>query len=84
MESLSDLAVIAAVLAVFCLIIYRIIYNIYLHPLSHIPGPKRATFSSLWEFYHDVVRGGRYLWEIEKMHQKYGTARYLPSIQQYD
>ena len=53
-----------AIFGAFCLIFYRIIYNIYLHPLSHIPGPKIATCSSLWKFYHDVVRGGRYLWEI--------------------
>jgi hypothetical protein len=73
-----------AIFGAFCLIFYRIIYNIYLHPLSHIPGSKIATCSSLFEFYHDVVRGGMYMWEIEKMHQKYGTVRQLPAKQQRD
>ncbi|EAW12902.1 cytochrome P450 [Aspergillus clavatus NRRL 1] len=49
-----------------------IVYRLFLHPLSRFPGPKLAAISSLPEFYHDVLRGGRYIWEIERMHEKYG------------
>nr|AVM39104.1 putative cytochrome P450 oxygenase [Trichoderma taxi] len=47
-------------------------YNIYLHPLRKIPGPKLAVIGPYLEFYHEVLRDGQYLWEIEKMHEKYG------------
>jgi hypothetical protein len=73
MGSLSGPVVYIAIFGAFCLIFYRIIYNVYLHPLSHIPGSKIATCSFLFKFYHDVVRGGMYMWEIEKMHQEYGA-----------
>jgi hypothetical protein len=26
----------------------------------------------LYEFYYDVVKGGKFIWQIEKMHEKYG------------
>lgn len=55
----------------------KAIYRLYWHPLSHIPGPKRAAISHLYEFYYDVIRGGTYLFEVEKMHQKYGTASFV-------
>lgn len=61
------------VLGAFCLwILLRSFYRIYLHPLSHIPGPKLAAISHAFEFYHDAIRQGMYIWEIEKMHEKYG------------
>ncbi|OAQ96764.1 hypothetical protein LLEC1_00638 [Akanthomyces lecanii] len=47
-------------------------YNIYLHPLRHIPGSKWAIIGSYLEFYHEVIRDGQYLWEMEKMHKKFG------------
>ncbi|KAJ0412970.1 cytochrome P450 [Aspergillus carlsbadensis] len=50
----------------------RTIYRLYFHPLSHIPGPKLAAATHLYEFYYDVWRSGRYLFEIEKMHRVYG------------
>lgn len=51
----------------------KAVYNISpLHPLSHVPGPKLAAATYLPEFYHDVVKTGRYSSEIRKMHQTYG------------
>ncbi|KAJ9197384.1 hypothetical protein DTO164E3_5817 [Paecilomyces variotii] len=49
-----------------------IIYRLYLSPLSRFPGPKIAAVTWLYEFYHDAIRGGQYVWEIEKMHLRYG------------
>ncbi|GAP88286.1 putative benzoate 4-monooxygenase cytochrome P450 [Rosellinia necatrix] len=63
----------ALTISVVCLwVLLRSLYRLFLHPLSHVPGPKLAAISHALEFYHDVVRGGMYIWEIEKMHQKYG------------
>lgn len=62
-------------------LVVRSFYRIFFHPLSHIPGPKLAAISHAYEFYHDAVRGGMYIWEIEKMHQKYGQLlRRLPQL----
>ncbi|KAI1811309.1 cytochrome P450 [Poronia punctata] len=53
-------------------LVVRTVYRLYFHPLSHIPGPKIAAVSHLYELYHDAIRGGMYIWEVEKMHKKYG------------
>ncbi|KAL2859085.1 cytochrome P450 [Aspergillus pseudodeflectus] len=50
----------------------KTIYRLYFHPLARFPGPRLTAATSLNEIYHDVFRGGKFLWEIEKMHEKYG------------
>jgi hypothetical protein len=50
----------------------RTIYRLWFHPLSKFPGPKLAAVSHLHEFYYDVIKGGTYIWQVEKMHKKYG------------
>ncbi len=50
-----------------------LIYRLCFHPLSRYPGPTLAAMSSWYEFYFDVVKRGRFLWEIEKMHEEYGA-----------
>ncbi|KAI0474825.1 putative cytochrome P450 [Xylaria cf. heliscus] len=62
--------VIATAFGVYLLFTW--IYNVYFHALAGFPGPKIAAASGLYEFYHDVVRGGQYLYKIEEMHRKYG------------
>ncbi|KAJ5726581.1 cytochrome P450 [Penicillium malachiteum] len=59
-------------LSVFAWTIYGAIWRLYLSPLAAFPGPKIVALTSWVEFYHDVVKKGTYMWEIEKMHQKYG------------
>ncbi|GKZ71882.1 hypothetical protein AnigIFM60653_001098 [Aspergillus niger] len=61
--------------ALIVLIVYlclRTIYRLALHPLRGIPGPKLAASTSLYEFYYDAVKGGKYIWEVERMHRQYG------------
>lgn len=48
------------------------IYRIYFSPLSHIPGPKLAAATILYEFYYDVILGGQYTFKIIKLHKTYG------------
>ncbi|KAF5861296.1 hypothetical protein ETB97_000412 [Aspergillus alliaceus] len=48
------------------------IYRLYFHPLSHIPGPKLAAITDGYEFYHNIIRGGLFIWELERLHEVYG------------
>jgi hypothetical protein len=48
-------------------------YNVFFHPLRHIPGPTLAAATYLPEFYYDVVKFGRYTKRIKQMHEQYGT-----------
>ena len=51
-----------------CLVIHRL----YLSPIAHIPGPKVAAVTQWYEIYFDVVKGGQFVFEIEKWHDRYG------------
>ncbi|KAL5001375.1 cytochrome P450 [Aspergillus recurvatus] len=52
----------------------RMLYNVSpLHPLSHIPGPKLAAATFLYEEWFDLVLGGMYTLKIKQMHEKYGS-----------
>ncbi|KAL4897326.1 cytochrome P450 [Aspergillus ambiguus] len=50
----------------------RSLYRLYFHPLSKFPGPKLAAITSGYEFYYNVIKRGMFIWEVEKLHQKYG------------
>jgi hypothetical protein len=67
-----EVTVTTFLLASLIFLTLRSIYRLWYHPLSHIPGPPLAAITHLYEAYHDIVRGGLYVWEIEKMHDKYG------------
>lgn len=71
-ERPSTAAVGTAVVVLAWYIICKCLYNLYFHPLSKFPGPKLAAIGFLYEFYYDVIKDGTYLWEIEKMHRRYG------------
>lgn len=49
------------------------VYRLYFSPLAKFPGPKLAALTLWYEFYYDVIKKGRYTWEIRRMHEKYGT-----------
>ncbi|KAF2824495.1 cytochrome P450 [Ophiobolus disseminans] len=56
--------------APIALLFIRIIYRIYLHPLSRIPGPLLAKITSLWLHYHAYV--GNEASVIHELHATYG------------
>lgn len=68
----------ALLFPIFILTIYLAVgalYRLYLSPLAKFPGPKLAALTFWYEFYYDVVKQGRYTWEIAKMHEHYGKNR---------
>ncbi|CAD6587386.1 MAG: hypothetical protein ASARMPREDX12_002831 [Alectoria sarmentosa] len=38
-----------------------------------IPGPKLAAATGWYEFYYDCLLAGKYIFEIERMHEVYGS-----------
>ena len=48
----------------------RFTYNIYFHPLSHIPGPRLWAATPI--FYAQSVRSGRYAQNLKGLHIRYG------------
>lgn len=72
-ECLNSLAIRVLGLAI-AYYIGRALYNVSpLHPLSHIPGPKLAAMTILYEFWFDFVKFGRFSMEIKRMHDVYGS-----------
>ncbi|OAT12006.1 benzoate 4-monooxygenase cytochrome P450 [Blastomyces gilchristii SLH14081] len=49
-----------------------VIYRLYFHPLSHIPGPRLAAATHLYNFYYNGICSGRLYLQIEKLHRIYG------------
>ncbi|KAI9727459.1 MAG: hypothetical protein M1828_006401 [Chrysothrix sp. TS-e1954] len=47
-------------------------YRLYLSPLAKFPGRKMSILTLWYEFYYQAIKGGKFIWEVEKMHQEYG------------
>ena len=50
------------------------IHRLYFSPIAKFPGPKFAALTLWYEFYYDVIKRGRYAFEIAEMHKKYGKS----------
>nr|D1MX85.1 RecName: Full=Fusicoccadiene C-8 hydroxylase; AltName: Full=Brassicicene C biosynthetic gene cluster protein 1; AltName: Full=Cytochrome P450 monooxygenase bsc1 [Alternaria brassicicola]BAI52800.1 fusicoccadiene C-8 hydroxylase [Alternaria brassicicola] len=49
-----------------------VFYRLFRHPLAKFPGPRIAAATYLYEIAFDYFGNGAYLFEIERMHHKYG------------
>jgi len=47
-------------------------YRLFFSPLAKFPGPKLAAATGLYEFYFNFVKNGKYVFEIERLHNIYG------------
>jgi hypothetical protein len=50
----------------------KVIYRLYLSPLSKVPGPKLAAITQGYEMYYDLIEKARFPWHIEALHKVYG------------
>lgn len=50
----------------------KVIYRLYLHPLSHFPGPKLAAATYLYGAYYDVVEEAQFVFKLGALHDAYG------------
>ncbi|PWY70840.1 putative benzoate 4-monooxygenase cytochrome P450 [Aspergillus sclerotioniger CBS 115572] len=50
----------------------KIFYRLYFHPLRHIPGPRLAAITHLYDFYYNVYHEGKLIFQIEELHKIYG------------
>ena len=73
MEFLSINSLLLALVAVSVHCISLAVYRLYLSPLAKFPGPKLAAVTLWYEFYYDVIKRGRYTWQIAKLHERYGV-----------
>ncbi|KAF2259791.1 cytochrome protein [Lojkania enalia] len=65
----------AFLLALVALVLYNIglvIYRLFFSPLARFPGPKITAITGWVEVYWDVVKGGQFIFQIEKWHEQYG------------
>jgi cytochrome P450 len=61
---------ISILLGVFAVFVSIIVYRVYLHPLSHVPGPFIAKFTHGWQNYKYIK--GAWFQTILDVHEKYG------------
>lgn len=54
-------------------LIYLALYRLFWSPLAHIPGPLLPALTYWYEFYFDVIQTGKYVFEIERLHEIYGN-----------
>lgn len=54
-------------------VVTLVFYRLYFSPLAKFPGPKLAAATLWYEFYFDVVKRGRYTWNIADLHTEYGA-----------
>ncbi|KAF8656407.1 hypothetical protein AX16_002552 [Volvariella volvacea WC 439] len=46
--------------------------RLYFHQLSHIPGPKIAITTDLYWIYHELIRDGKRIEVLKRLHEEYG------------
>lgn len=63
------LSALGASIIYLCFITY---YRLFLRPISKFPGPKLAAATFWYEFYYDIVLGGKYIWKIKALHEQFG------------
>ena len=73
LESSSGVLAIAITLCLLY-ILTGALYRASIHPLAEFPGPRLAALTSWYEFYHNCFKRGRFTWDIQRLHERYGQS----------
>jgi hypothetical protein len=65
-----DTRIFVAILIPIAIYLARILYRIYLHPLSKFPGPSGAAYSTRWLY--NLSEQGDVEAKLQELHKKYG------------
>lgn len=68
----ASTAALGAIAAAAIYLTAKVIYRLYLHPLSRFPGPKLAAATYLYGAYYDVVEEAQFVFKLDAMHDTYG------------
>ncbi|KAH9056807.1 PAH-inducible cytochrome P450 monooxygenase PC-PAH 5 [Lactarius vividus] len=69
-----------ALAAILSLSVWRIVYNLYFHPLSYFPAPKLAACSKPWLAYRELIKGESLSDLRAQLHRQYGEIiRWVPN-----
>lgn len=52
---------------------YLAVKRLVFSPIARFPGPKLAALTRWYELFYDAILPGRFNWQIDKLHEKYGT-----------
>lgn len=64
----------ASIVTILLYNIFLSLYRLFFHPLAKFPGPRLAAATGWYEFYHDIVHRGQFIWHIEQLHDQYGMS----------
>ena len=60
--------------------VVTLVYNVFFHPLSKLPGPNWAKATEWWKTYIEVVKQESMTDVLVRLHKQYGMAlKYFPS-----
>ncbi|KAK7697934.1 hypothetical protein SLS64_013021 [Diaporthe eres] len=68
----ASTAALGAIAAAAIYLTAKVIYRLYLHPLSRFPGPKLAAATYLYGAYYDVVEEAQFVFKLGALHDAYG------------
>lgn len=68
----ASAAALGAIAAAAVYLTAKIIYRLYLHPLSRFPGPRLAAATYLYGAYYDVVQEAQFVFKLDALHDTYG------------
>ncbi|KAL9622284.1 MAG: hypothetical protein Q9160_003295 [Pyrenula sp. 1 TL-2023] len=68
-------AVVAAVAALIAYVCCYVLYQLFLNPLSKIPGPQLASISRGYEMYYDLIKNATFPWKLAELHAIYAARK---------